>query len=146
MTFLCHTGANQRCKRVIRNMPDATLDPDELALSKLLAQLAEVNADITKLTAEKEALERLIIRIRDGRARVLDVTRRNSLDRILVESKVYEIVSGHKTPVLGRYIFEEIVSILPSMKSSTFRSHLHRMKDKGIIKISDQRGFWTLAD
>lgn len=126
-------------------MSNPASDPDGLAERRFLELLAEVNSAIAKLTAEKETLERLIIRERENRVRLFDVTRRNSLDRILVEDKICEVITKHNTPVYGRYIFNEVVSILPGMKGSTFRSHLHRLKDKGLIKMSPKRGFWIRA-
>lgn len=126
-------------------MSNAASDPDESAERRFLALLAEVNSKIAKLTAEKQTLERLIIRERENRVRRFDVTRKNSLDRILVEDKICEIITKRDTHVYGKYIFNEVASILPGMKGSTFRSHLHRLKDKGIIKMSNKRGFWIRA-
>jgi hypothetical protein len=117
-------------------------DPDELMERRFLALLAEIEVGIAKLTAEKAALQQLIIRVRDKKSKTIDVTRRNSIDRLLVQDRILGVMQKIKTPIFGGYLFDAVRSIVPGMNNSTFRSHLHRMKNRGMIKPSGRRGYW----
>jgi hypothetical protein len=119
-------------------------DPDELMEKGLRARLAEVEIGIAKLSAEKTVLWQMITRVMEKRVKVIDVTRKNSIDRIIVEDRISEILGKYKTHVDGKFLFGEIRSIKPEINKATFRSHLNRMKNKGMIKPSGKRGFWIL--
>jgi hypothetical protein len=136
---------DRRCKKGNRNMSSGHSDDlDELMEKRLFAQLVEIETSIAQLLAEKAALQRLITRVRGKRIKAMDVTRRNSIDRIIVEDRISEILRKFDYPVVGSFLFNDIRSIIPAMNKSTFRSHLNRMKNKGMINPSGRRGYWTL--
>jgi hypothetical protein len=118
--------------------------PDDLAESRLLAQLTEIDVQMLQLAAEKSALERLIRKIREGKCCASEVTRQNSIDRIVIEQRIKEILIQYNYPVDGKYVYKELTKIMPDLKPATYRSHLHRMKERGMVARSKKRGFLTL--
>ena len=122
------------------------LDDGNSLESQLLAQLAEVEKRIVELTAERETLQRLITKARHKNIHMKDVTRKNSFDRILIENSVLEILKESGTSVRTKKMLSVVQSVVYGLKDSTFRSHLHRMKEKGLIKPSYYHGSWDIVE
>lgn len=120
-------------------------DDDDALQRSLVRRLGEVQEAIAKLTAEKAALERLITHEAVGSPSSTAGARRNSTERLLVEQRVVELLRRARTPIYGRFLLKEIRSLLPGMKAATFRSHMHRMKAKGIVAPGGRDGFWVLG-
>ncbi len=113
--------------------------------TKLLKQIEEIDQRVTELNAEKSALQRLFLKVRRENVAAHDVTRKNSIIRILIENKILETLDDAGGVVSSRKLFQSAREVFYELKESTFRSHLHRMKARGIIQLSHNlRGFWTL--
>jgi hypothetical protein len=113
--------------------------------AQLLRELKSIERRLAELRSEKDTIERLIISVRrsDPVVSKLDVTRKNSMKRVLVESVVLESLKKSKN---GRKTYEllaEMKMIDPELNSSTFRSTLHRMKERGVI-ASPKVGLWEV--
>ncbi len=73
-----------------------------------------------------------------------DVTRKNSVTRILVENSVIEALKETGRIRGTRALYRDACLIVGNLKESTFRTTLHRMKNRGVISsVSD--GKWRLG-
>lgn len=113
---------------------------------RLLLELEEIERRIRDLEVEKASIRRLLANAR-GRGEVArQVNRKNSVDRILVETIVVNALSEQQ-PLKSRILYQKVLGAVLSMNDSTFRSHLHRLKEKGIIiNHKKTRGLWRLPD
>jgi hypothetical protein len=115
--------------------------------NELLAQLVEIEHTIDNLIAEKEALRRLITRVRHANLATREVTRKNSFDRILTETQIIEALRQSGGPLSVKRLLQEARSIKFDLKDNTFRSYLHRLKVAGVIvPAGGQQGYWKLAE
>ena len=113
--------------------------------TKLLEQINEIDQRVTELNAEKSALQRLFLKVRRENVAAHVVTRKNSVNRILIENKILETLDDAGGVVSSRKLFQSARDAIYELKESTFRSHLHRMKARGLIQRSHNlRGLWTL--
>ena len=107
----------------------------KLLESRLLYELSTINRQIEELQAEKHGLERLIVRIRREDVANREVGRRNSARRILVEKAVIDrLIEAKGKTVSSGELYRAASEIEFNLKESTFRSHLHRMRMKGMIQ------------
>ena len=112
--------------------------------SQLLAQLVDIERRLADLEAERAAVQRILFRVRQQNPATHDVTRRSSFDRLLVEDKILDILRNSEGYVRVDEIHQAVRSVVRDLKSSTFRSYLHRMKEKGLIEASYARGHWRI--
>jgi hypothetical protein len=112
--------------------------------SKLLQQLAETDLKLAELMAEKRALERLIAKVRRENFASAESIRKNSFDRILVEKVILAALSRAAGPVKTKALFAEALATHHGLKDNTFRSYLHRMKERGLIAPDIHTGCWVL--
>lgn len=131
------------CKKDKRNI---MASPENSTVeTKLLEQIKEIDQRVTELNAEKSALQRLFFKVRRENVAAHDVTRKNSVNRILIENKILETLDDAGGVVSSRKLFQSARGAIYELKESTFRSHLHRMKARGLIQLSHNlQGFWTL--
>jgi hypothetical protein len=116
------------------------------AESSLLTELADVERRIADLERERAALQRLITKVRQQNLTAQDVTRRNSFDRILAESKILELLGKTEKYVRVAELYREARLVNYNLKDTTFRSYMHRLREKGLIEPSSTtRGFWRLV-
>ncbi|MBR0897602.1 hypothetical protein JQ616_21835 [Bradyrhizobium tropiciagri] len=120
-------------------------EPTSELEAQLLRELKSLDRRIHELQSERATVERLIISARRSNPALakLDVTRKNSIKRVLIESVVLENL---KSAPEGRKTYEllaEMKLVDPKLKSNTFRSTLHRMKEKGVI-LNPKGGLWQV--
>jgi DNA-binding transcriptional ArsR family regulator len=113
---------------------------------KLVAELADIERKIGDLQQERAAVQRMLLRARQENLLNKDVTRKNSFNRILVEEKILEILREKNRFVRTSEIFKACQTVIYSLKDQTFRSYLHRLKERGLIEPSIGRGFWRLRN
>ena len=123
------------------------MDNEEAAVrlyeARLQSDMYEIELEIKRLQDAKQVLQRLLMEVRKRDGLIQPVKRRNSVDRVMIETAVRRSLYG-KTAVKSRNIYEAVKKVSPDLKHSTFRSYLHRMKEKGII-LQHGRGEWRLA-
>lgn len=111
---------------------------------RLLREIEEVSAKIQSLEDERKSLQRLLASARSKDRVARSVTRKNSLDRAVVEACIHEALSEGR-PLRSSDLRKRAASVVFSMNDNTFRSYLHRMKEKGLItQYKGRRGVWTL--
>lgn len=122
-------------------------DPHESWLeTRLLQEIGEINDKIQSLEGERKSLQRLLTSARSKNKITKSVKRKNSLDRAVVEARVHEALSEGRH-LKSSELRKKVASVVFSINESTFRSYLHRMKEKGIIiNHNGQRGVWALPN
>ena|SRR5579871_5683203 len=112
----------------------------------LLNKLAAIEKQIGELTKLRDGLRALVMDVRRNSLSRRDVTRSNSFDRILIENKILETLRRAGRAVPSERLFKAAIEANFHLKESTFRSHLHRMKNRGLIQPMAPRGYWRLTD
>jgi DNA-binding transcriptional ArsR family regulator len=117
--------------------------PERATLEQqLVAELADIERKIGELEQERSAVQRMLLRARQENLLNRDVTRKNSFNRILVENKILETLEKSNKFVRTSELYSEAQRVVYSLKDQTFRSYLHRLKERGLIEASLNRGFW----
>jgi uncharacterized protein YjhX (UPF0386 family) len=73
-----------------------------------------------------------------------DVTRKNSLGRVLAEGAILQALQNSRNRVRTKSLYKAAGFAVPDLRESTFRSHLHRMKARKLIESISQ-GMWQIA-
>jgi hypothetical protein len=112
----------------------------------VLLEIEALTTRIRELSQQKYSLEQILVRARQQSEFVArtDVTRKNSINRALVEGSVLQTLEAAKKPVRVKNLFVNAQGITPSLRENTFRSHLFRMKKRGLI-ASPASGMWQLG-
>jgi hypothetical protein len=123
------------------------MDDEEKAIRLYEARLArdiqDLETEISRLYEAKLVLQRLLGEARRRERSGPVVKRRNSADRVMIETAIRRALYG-KQSVRSRDIYDQVKKVSHDLKHSTFRSHLHRMKEKGLI-LQHGRGSWKLT-
>lgn len=97
------------------------------------------------LKAEREVLERVLYNARKREIGDQEVTRSNSISRVMAETAILKrLEGGTKAGVDVRLLEAAAKGAVPGLGQSTFRSHLHRLKQRGLIE-APKRGSWRLV-
>jgi hypothetical protein len=95
-----------------------------------VAQITSIEREIAKLEGERETLRDLLVRVRRENSTLRDVTRKNSVDRILIENRVMNLLRAASKPIPTNRRWWAAQEINPRLTNTTFRSHLHQLKSK----------------
>ncbi len=118
---------------------------DELARLleiRLLNDIRQIDSEINALAESKRVLQRLLMNARTRGPGRPPVKRRNSIDRVMIEAAIRHALTD-KTSVKSRDLYAHALATSGDLKYSTFRSYLHRMKERGLIEQRG-RGAWSL--
>ena len=115
---------------------------------RLQAEIVEISRKMALLAQEKQALERLLVKARTNRVAKTEAVRKSSAARLIVERLILDIIEASQgKPVRSNDIFKQVKMSEYQMKAATFRSYLHRMKERGLIQNPHKRnGLWVLAE
>jgi len=121
-----------------------TDEPDASPLeSRLLFELTQIERSLGELMRERDCLLRILSRVRHEKIVKVDITRKNSFSRIVVEHTVIQTLEKSAKPVTTHRLLSEAKSAVYGLKDSTFRSYLSRMKSRSLV-VSSGLGHWTL--
>lgn len=113
----------------------------------IIRQIADIDKEISDLQDERRVLERLLLKARREDVARMEVARKNSITRILVENKIIEALNDSSKPMSGRDLYSYVRTVVYDLNDSTFRSHLKRMKDRGVIQqLPGHGGRWFLPN
>lgn len=118
-------------------------DPQSYYERRLMRAVEEVDARIKELQDEKNALLRQLRAARWESDSLKDVNRKNSGTRVMVERRVLDALQASKKPVSSDALYREALKANFELKDTTFRTHLHRMKAKGLLESAGW-GLWRL--
>jgi|GEM_PF-3291656 len=113
---------------------------------RLEKEIALLDKQIAELTKEKEALQRQLRKERITNSPFKDVNRKNSISRIMVENRIIEILAYLQKPMSVRKLYEETKHVNFELKENTFRTYLHRLKEKDIIERGKNTGEWKIKN
>ncbi|MTH80327.1 hypothetical protein [Paracoccus aestuariivivens] len=112
--------------------------------ARIARELAAVEDEIRKLEAEAVTLRRQLGKAKAERLGLQHATRKNSMNRVLTENSVLEQLRS-TSPIATKVLFRNAKMSHPDLKETTFRTYLHRMKQRGLIKTARSAGQWELA-
>lgn len=113
---------------------------------KILHEIADRKRQIVALEQEIDLFERMLRKSREQQVliRQTDVTRKNSINRILIENSVLNSLKASVRPRGTRSLYRDAALIVGTLKEGTFRTIIHRMKNRQLIaSVSD--GKWQIA-
>jgi hypothetical protein len=125
-----------RCKKGKCNMQRAAHTKTLSQLEgSILLEIEAIATQIRDLLHQKHSLEQVLIRARqqDELVRRTDVTRKNSINRVLVEGAIRNSFKGLDESVAARTLYLNARLMVPSLQESTFRSYLFRMQKRGLL-------------
>lgn len=108
---------------------------------RLMREIEDIELRMKELSDERDALRRQLIKARWENHHLRDVNRKNSASRVMIEQRVLSALEQASKPLTSRQLFEVARLANFELKENTFRTHLHRMKAKGLIR-SVGRGRW----
>src|SRR5947209_8511156 len=111
----------------------------------LLAQITSIEQEMSKLATERDTLRDILLKVRRENSTLHDVTKKNSFDRILIESRIMNLLKAASKPVPTSRLWWAAQEINPRLRNTTFRSYLHRLKSKQLIE-SETHGFWLARE
>lgn len=115
--------------------------------ARILSELAEAESKIRELTLYRDALQRFLAEVRKDGMATREVTRKNSYSRIAVENKIISELKEVGKPMSARLLLIAARQIHYGLKAATFRSYMHRMKERGLVSnVATRRGHWTLVE
>ncbi|MBR1132918.1 hypothetical protein [Bradyrhizobium iriomotense] len=113
---------------------------------RIREEIAERQVKIRELQNEIRSFEQMLLKARRQNELVkrVDVTRRNSIGRVLVESSVLQTLAQTGRPRGTRSLYQDACLVVGTLKEGTFRTTLHRMKNRGLI-VSVGNGKWQIT-
>ena len=113
---------------------------------KILQEIADRRRQIASLQREIDTYERMLFKSREQQALIkrTDVTRKNSIKRILIENSVINTLKTSGRPRGTHNLYMDAALIVGSLKQGTFRTILHRMKGRELI-TSVGEGKWQIG-
>jgi superfamily II RNA helicase len=122
-------------------LPDEDSSTTSYYERRLQQEIEAIELKLKELTAERDALRRQLIKARWENHHLRDVSRKNSASRVLVEQRVLAALEQATKPMTSSQLFSVARLANFELKENTFRTHLHRMKSKGLIE-NVSRGRW----
>lgn len=112
--------------------------------ARITRELNAVEDEIRRLQAEAVVLRRQLGKAQAERLGLQHATRKNSMDRVLVENSVVEQLR-ETSPLSAKVLLRRARLSVPHLKDNTFRTYLYRMKKRGIIRTARKVGEWQLS-
>lgn len=120
------------------------VDPDTLYDEELVGRIRRLEAKQAKLGREIYLLKRLRAenekRILPQRVRL----RKAGLGRVAAHNRIVRFLEDHSAPIPAKVIAAALRKVDPDLKASTFRSHMKRLADAGVIRQEGVRGSYVL--
>lgn len=117
---------------------------DELLKKQLTKRLRRLRERAATLSAEIALVEQLLAQPEANFTNSNFKLRKNSIVKWSIQAQVKSCLAGAVSPIRAQTLLEQLREIDPGLKSSTFRSHLKRMSDAGIIIREGSRGLYRL--
>ena len=112
----------------------------------ILREIEDIDSKIKELQFARGALQGVLARIRQSARPEFGKHRRNSAERILVETRIIEELNRSLRPLSSARLYKAAKTVLSDLKEGTFRSYLHRMKIRGVVANPNAvSGMWRLV-
>ena len=112
---------------------------------RLSRELEDIEARIKELEDERRALSTQLAKARAQREGLQFTTRKNSANRVLAENAVLMALRDTTKPLSTQELYRKARLTNYDLKETTFRSYLHRMKNRGDIQTAGHVGRWETA-
>lgn len=119
---------------------------DRFVARQLAIRLKRVRRQIAALSAEAEMIERMIADAEHSAVVPRLKLRKNSQGKWTVRSQIRAYLEERTGPVRAKTLYDFLKQYDPSLKASTFRSHLRRMVDDNVVKREGSRGYYQLVN
>jgi DNA-binding transcriptional ArsR family regulator len=127
-------------------MPKRSGEQPTSLVEKLTAEIRAIDLKIVDLTAERHALTRILERTKTELFTAAGTTRKNSFSKIVVEQEILQTLRRRIIAVSSADLLAAARTVRYDLRPETFRSHLHRLKAKGLIESAEKRrGYWTIV-
>jgi len=113
---------------------------------RVLREIKDVESRIRALEGERAALGRQLAKAQSERTGLQEVTRKNSYNRVIAENSVVEALRSKKEAQSTSALYRRALQTNFDLKESTFRTYLHRMKKRGIIRTAKHVGTWEFIE
>jgi hypothetical protein len=111
-----------------------------------LAEIAEIEQRIASLVELRDGLKRVFANVSGGASDAgvhPNRSRSAATEHVIIE--MLERANGQ--PLKTRELFESARAVSAHLKYVTFRSYLHRLKQRGVISsVNAEYGSWKLAE
>ncbi|MCF6319786.1 MAG: hypothetical protein L3J83_11015 [Proteobacteria bacterium] len=123
------------------------MDDDNLTYfeKRILSELAQIETKLKELELEKQVLGKQLAKAKAEQTGLQTVTRKNSLNRVIAENSITEALK-EDCSLSTKKLYNNARLTNHGLKETTFRTYLHRMKKRGIIKTSKYIGTWELTN
>ena len=122
-------------------------DENRIFQQRLIQEIKELERRIQELKQEKATAQRMLMRARRVGAIAKEVGRKNSVARALIEGAITDELRRRGRPLTSDELYKVAQTVNRDIKQNTFRSQLHRAKERAIIKNhNNQNGLWILVD
>ena len=112
---------------------------------RLVAEISAIDQRVSELMAEKAALTRQLLKAREQRTALKDVTRINSAQRVIVEQSILGFLEQRGRGSSPTEILAHVrKTVVHDLNDNTLRTYLWRMREKGIL-TNPRRGSWAVA-
>ena len=112
---------------------------------RLVAEISAIDQRVSELMAEKAALTRQLLKAREQRTALRDVTRINSGQRVIVEQSILGFLERRGRESSPSEILDYVrKTAVHDLNDNTLRTYLWRMREKGIL-TNPKRGSWAVA-
>lgn len=115
---------------------------DNILENRIIREIEEITGQINDLVKQKDTLEVILRRVRLENSGLQDVTRKDSIKRVVTENRVIEMLRAGRH-VAGTELYRDAKYYDAKLNHSSFRTLLHRMKKKEMIE-SAGRGYWKI--
>jgi DNA-binding response OmpR family regulator len=115
--------------------------------TRIRAQLFETEQRIADLIAVRDGLLRVYARVGSQDKDSTNEIRANSYSRLLIERAILEALEAAGGKLIPtKKLFTHACAASPKLKYNTFRSHLSRLRERGLIATEARaHGFWKLS-
>ncbi len=110
---------------------------------RLIRGIKDIRSKMMELAADQRALERQLMIARRENVYLNDVSRKNSANRVLVESRILEVLRAAPKAMTNTSLYKEARDANYDLTDNTFRTYLHRLKKRGVIESAGW-GLWRI--
>lgn len=111
---------------------------------RLQLEIERINQKVKDLVDERLALERQLILARQESSGLSDVSRKNSVNRVMIERRLISALRS-KEIMTNKELLAQAQLVAFDLNPNTFRTQLHRLKAKGLIETASTPGNWRLV-
>lgn len=109
---------------------------------RLQREIEQIDVRIRELAQEKSALQRQLLKARQEASGLSEVSRKNSIMRIMIENRILDALRSSAKPLSSHELFQNARYANFELKENTFRTYLHRLKQRGLIANAGRAGRW----